>query len=156
MTTWKWFRRLSICIGVVVLAIGLLIIFSRIFGGRILQTSPNPKHTVTAEVIDSSGMATALDTGYLGVTLKTRFNPIRHYVFGGPNHGARVRVSWINDQVLTIQCDNCEKLEGGNIIEHQWHQVTICYDDPSMTGPPQVTDAACMNEPKRTVTQAQP
>jgi hypothetical protein len=152
----KWLKWLLISVAVIVVGVGLLITYLGIFGGHVLLSASNPAGSITAEVIDDSGFAAATDAGYLGVTLKTRFNPIRHYVFGGSNYGARVQVSWISDHVLLIGCDNCEKLEGGNILERKWHRVTICYDRSNVIELPQEVDASCRKEAAPTVSGPQP
>lgn len=140
----------------VVAGFGLLIAYLRIFGGHVLQSALNPERTVTAEVIDDSSFAAATDVGYLGVTLKTRFNPIRHYVFGGSDYGAHVQVSWISDHVLLIQCDRCEKLEGGNILERKWRQITICYDRSNVIEAPKYVDASCPKDLRSTASYLHP
>lgn len=152
----RWLKRLSICMVCLLVAVGLLIGYLRIFSGAVLQSASNRKGTVTAEVIDGSGSSAATDVGYLGVAMKTRFNPIRHYVFGGSNYGVQIQVSWINDHVLKIRCDSCEKLQGGNILEHRWHQVTICYDDSIMMPLPQEAEAVCLNRPGSMASESNP
>jgi hypothetical protein len=97
---------------------------------------------VIAEVVNS-GTAAATDVNYLGVTLKTRFDPIRHYVFAGSNYGADIRIAWLGDHMLLIRCEHCEKLEGGNILERRWHQVIICYDRSNAADGPSEQDPSC-------------
>lgn len=123
----KWMRWPLILAASFLIGLAAIVLYLRIFGGHVLQSALSPKGNITAEVV-SSGMAAATDADYLGVTLKTRLDPIRHYVFGGSNYGADIRIAWIGDHVLLIQCEHCEKLEGGNILERRWHQVVICYD----------------------------
>jgi hypothetical protein len=135
-------KRLSICVGLLVAAIGILIANLNIFGGHILQRVPNSKGSVTAEVLES-GIAAATDIDYLGVSLKARFNPFRHYVFGGANYGAQIQASWINDHLILIRCQHCENLQGGNILERKWRQVTICYDRSNTSDLPEEVDASC-------------
>jgi hypothetical protein len=101
--------------------------YLRACSGHVRQYLPNPSGTLRAEVIDESGSASAMDAGMLGVTLKTRLNPFRHFVFSGLNYGAEITVTWINDRVLFIRCEHCEKLHGAMIVERKWHQTTICY-----------------------------
>ena len=141
----KCLKGLLICLGCFVVGVGLLIAYLRIFSGHILRRvpSPNGSVTVTAEVIDF-GPAGATDVGYLGVSLKTRLDPIRHPVFGGSNYGADVRISWIGADVLLIRCEHCERLEGGNILERKWHQVTICYDRSNVVRAVD-QDASCLS-----------
>jgi len=138
----NWLRWLLIFPVCLVLGVGLLIAYFRIFSGRVLQSAQNPDGTVTAEVL-ASDSAAATDVEYLGVILKTRFDPIRHYVFAGSNYGANIQISWINDHVLLIHCDHCEKLEGGNILERKWHQVTICYNLSNVADLQENQDASC-------------
>jgi hypothetical protein len=107
-------------------------------------------------VINENSGASATDVGYLGVTLKTRFNPIRHYIFGGSNYGAQIRVSWISDHVLLIHCERCEKLEGGNILERKWQRVTVCYDRSNVLEIPQGADDPCPKEPGSTASHLLP
>ena len=142
----KWLKGLLISLVCFVVGVGLLIVYPRIFGGRVRQTARNAKGTVTAEVV-ASGFAAATDVGYLGVTLKTRFDPVRHTVFGGSDYGAQITISWIGPNVLLIRCQHCEKLQGGNILEQKWHQVTICYDRSNGIDLPEDQDASCPSEP---------
>jgi hypothetical protein len=138
----KWLRWpliLAACFAAVLVAI---VLYLRIFGGHVLQSASSPKGNVTAEVV-TSGMAAATDVDYMGVTLKTRFDPIRHYIFAGSNHGADIRIAWIGDHTLLIHCEHCEKLDGGNILERRWHQVVICYDRSNVTDLQGNQDASC-------------
>jgi hypothetical protein len=120
-----------------------LVVYLRVFSGHVVQSASNSKGNLKAEVINDSGTAAATDVGYLGVTLKTWFNPIRHYVFGGSNYGADIQIKWINDHTLLIHCDHCEKLDGGNILERRWHQVIICYDRSNATDLQENQDSSC-------------
>jgi hypothetical protein len=135
----KWLLILLTCL---VAGSGAIVLYLRIFSGQILHRAPNPKHDITAEVVND-GMAAATDTDYLGVTLKTRFDPIRHYVFGGLNYGANVRIAWIGDDTLLIRCAHCEKLDGGNILERRWHKVILCYDRSNVVELPGEQDPSC-------------
>ncbi len=151
----KWLKRLLIAVACFVVGVGLLIVYSWIFGGRVRQTARNAKGTVTAEVV-ASGFAAATDVDYLGVTLKTRFDPIRHTVFGGSDYGAHIQISWIGTNVLLIRCQYCEKLQGGNILEQKWHQVTICYDQSDAIDLPGEQSAACLGEPASVTSESHP
>jgi hypothetical protein len=104
-----------------------------------------PLGNITAEVV-SSGMAAATDVDYMGVTLKTRFDPIRHCIFAGSNYGADIRIAWISDRIVLIHCEHCEKLEGGNILERKWHQVIICYDRSNAADLPSEQDPSYPRE----------
>lgn len=104
---------------------------------------PSLRHgNVIAEVI-SDGPTAATDVDYEGVTLKTRFNPIRHYVFGGLNYGAQIKVSWKGENVLFIRCADCENLQVGNILERKWQEVTICYDRSNVLDEPIEKSSPC-------------
>ena len=155
-TKFRWLKRSLLCLACVFTAFGLLIAYLRMFGGHVLQSSLSPESSVTAEVIDDSSSAAATDVGYLGVALKTRFNPIRHYVFGGSNYGAHVQVSWISDHVVLIQCERCEKLEGGSILERKWRQITICYDRSNVIETPKDVDASCPKDLRSTASFLHP
>jgi hypothetical protein len=139
----KWLKWPLVVAACLVAALAVTVLYLRVFGGRVVQSVASPKGNITAEVV-SSGMAAATDVDYLGVTLKTRLDPIRHYVFGGSNYGADIRVSWIGDHILLIHCEHCEKLEGGNIVEQRWHQVVICYDRPNGANGPGEQDPSCL------------
>jgi hypothetical protein len=143
----KWSLISVVCIG---MCLGLLIAYLRIFGGHVLQIASNPESSVTAEVIEDGSGAGAMDVGYLGVSLKTKFNPIRHYVFGGSNYGAQLHVSWISDDVLLIRCEHCEKLNGGDILERKWDRLTICYDLSNVISQ---DDASCHRETAETISR---
>lgn len=123
----RWLKWPLILFAFLLMGLGMIVLYLRIFGGHVLQSASNPSGNITAEVV-SSGIAAATDVGYVGVTLRTRFDPIRHYVFAGSNYGADIQIAWIGDHTLLIHCEHCEKLEGGNILERRWHQVLICYD----------------------------
>jgi hypothetical protein len=138
----KWLRWPLILVACFVVGLVAIVFYLRVFGGHVLQSSRSPTGNVTAEVVNS-GMAAATDADYLGVTLKTRFDPIRHYVFGGANYGADVRIAWIGDHILLIHCEHCEKLDGGNILERRWHQEIICYDRSNVADGPHEQDPLC-------------
>lgn len=135
-----------IVVGCLAIGLGAIVFYLRAFGGHVLLRASNPMGNITAEVV-SSGVAAATDVDYLGVTLKTRFDPIRHTVFGGSDYGAQIKISWIGTNVLLIRCQNCEKLQGGNTLEQKWHQVTICYDQSDAIDLPGDQDASCPSEP---------
>jgi hypothetical protein len=139
----KWLRWPLVLVVCLVVGLAALVVYLRVFSGLVMQSASNSKGNLKAEVINDSGAAAATDVGYLGVTLKTWFYPIRHYVFGGLNYGADIHIEWINDHTLLIHCDHCEKLDGGNILERRWHQVVICYDRSNVAGGPSERDASC-------------
>ena len=131
-----------VCIACLVVGLGILVACLRIFSGHVLQRVSNSTGSLYAEVIDDDSAA-ATDVNYLAVGLKSRFNPIRHYVFGGSNYGAQIRLAWINDRVLLIRCEHCEELKGGNLLERKWHQVTICYSRSNVPEVDQNEDPSC-------------
>lgn len=138
----KWLTGCLVCVVCIVIGCGLLLAYLLFFGGHVLQSASNPAKSVTAEVIEDSSFAAATDAAYLGVAVKARWNPIRHYVFGGSDYGAQIQASWINDHVLLIHCIQCEQLRG-NILKRKWNGVTICYDRSNMTDVSQDVDASC-------------
>lgn len=144
----RWFRIPLVFLGCLVLGLGLLIGYGRAFSGQVRQYAANPSGTLNAEVIADNGLAAATDAGTLGVTLKTWFNPFRHYVFVGSDYGAQITISWISDRVLLIRCEHCEKLKTGKVPERKWHQVTVCYGGLGIPDLVQNNDHLCPPEPK--------
>jgi hypothetical protein len=142
----KWIRIPLIALGFFMLALVAWVGYLRAFSGQVKQYSSNPSGTVKAEVMDYSEFASAMDAGALGVSLKTKLNPFRHAVFSGQNHGATIRVAWINDRILFIRCDHCEKLQDPSIVERKWHQTTICYGGSGRPDLLQNSDPLCPQE----------
>lgn len=142
----RWIRGLLVVCLIFLVAVTSFLVYAWTSSGRVVQRTVNPTGNVIAEVIDGE-FAAATDVGSLNVILKTKFNPVRHYVFGGSNYGAQIRISWIGPNVLLIRCQHCEKLQGGNILEQKWHQVTICYDQSDAIELPRDQDASCPKEP---------
>jgi hypothetical protein len=116
------------------------------FPGQVIQYSPNPRGTVKAEVIVDNGFASAMDAGTLEVALKTGQNPFRHIVLSGTNYGAKIKVWWISDRVLFIQCEDCNQLQGPLILVRKWHETTICYGGSGRADLLQNRDPLCPPE----------
>jgi hypothetical protein len=143
----KWPRRFLCIFAGLAAAVSLILLYGKICSGRTLQREVSPNGSVIAEVTESGGAA-ATDTNYVGVTLKTKLNPIRHYVYGGLDYGAHISVSWLDHDRLLISCQHCENLHGGDIIERKWHDVTVCYARSNVVEPPFAEDGkSCPVEP---------
>jgi len=122
-----WARGCAVSIAVLAVTIGLAVLYLRTSAGRTVRRVQNQDGDVTAEVnMDCSSAAT--DGCYTGVLLRTRYNPIRHYVFAGLDYGAKITIAWVGPRELLITCQDCSKLSGGNIKERIWRSVTIRYE----------------------------
>lgn len=123
----KWALGCGLALVSIIMSLALGIVYLRTSSGRTLQRLPSPDGGVIAE-INTSGFAAATDAYYTGVLLRTRHNPLRHYVFGGLDYGAKIAISWIDSKNLLIQCEECRNLNGGNVREARWHDIMIHYD----------------------------
>jgi hypothetical protein len=130
----KWLRRASWTVGGLALLIGSLRVHDNVFGGQTRQRLPSPDGHVIAEVNESDS-AWATDVNYVCVLLRTKFNPLRHCVFGGGDEGARLSISWIDSKNLLIKCEDCSmnplifsKLTPPYTKEDRWHEIAIHYD----------------------------
>ena len=124
----RWAVGCAIALASVVIACALVLFYFRTSSGRILQRLPSPDNSVIAEVDKDGSDAAATDTFYTGVALRTRRNPIRYYVFGGLDYGANITVSWLDSNNLLIKCEQCSKLNGGNMKKYTWRKIVIHYD----------------------------
>jgi hypothetical protein len=126
----RWVDRLSRLqiLLPLVLFVGLSawIIYPRVSSADVTLRAISPDGGTTAEVDTSKGGG-ATEAAYTGVRLRSRFNPFRHYVFGGLDYGAKVTLSWTDSRNLIIKCQNCEKLDIKD-EEHDWRGVRIHYD----------------------------
>ena len=109
----------------VLLAIGLLGLYLRVFAGQVKQRIASPDGTFVAQVREVHN-GSAVDADYISVQLQTRWNPFRHQVYGGLDYGIGITSSWIDSKNLLVTCTECEKL-GQSSKEDKWHDVTIRY-----------------------------
>ncbi len=109
----------------IVAVLGSLFVYLRLFSGRVLQWLPSPDGHVVAAVTES-GSLSALDTDSIGVELRSKYNPIRHFVFSGLDYGTSVTISWTDQRNLVVKCTRCASLAIYR-CEQQWHDVAIHY-----------------------------
>jgi hypothetical protein len=108
-----------------ILAFGLLLAYARIFSGSAKQRLPSPDGETIAEVREFTSLS-AMDADYLGVQVRTKLNPFRHFVFAGLDDGIKITISWIDSKTLQISCERCEQIRT-NIKEDAWRDVSIRY-----------------------------
>jgi hypothetical protein len=68
----------------------------------------------------------AVDSDYIAVQIQTRWNPLRHDVYGGLDYGIGIKIYWADSSNLVVTCTNCEKL-GEGLKENKRHDVAIRY-----------------------------
>jgi hypothetical protein len=97
----------------------------RIYAGEIRQRVSSPDGKFVAQVRELNS-GSAVDADYVSVQLQTKWNPIRHHVYGGLDYGIGIGISWMDSTNLLVTCTKCEKL-GMGFKEDKWREVTIHY-----------------------------
>jgi hypothetical protein len=109
----------------IVAVLGGLFVYLRLFSGRVLQRLPSPDGQVVAAVSESVSLS-PLDADSIGVELRSKYTPLRHFIFWGLDYGTSVTISWTDSRNLVVKCAQCTSLAVYG-CEQQCRDVVVHY-----------------------------
>jgi len=130
----KFLRGVTKVFGSIILILLAVVLYLRLFAGRVTQRLDSPDGNAVAEVrFYNYGFAT--DAPEIALQMRTKYNPFRHTVFFALTYGGDVTISWTDALSLSVSCSRCNDL-GVYAREVTWRDVSIRYanDLPEITG----------------------